>query len=297
MHIPHEEGAISLDRAGGEFSFVSHAHSDHLNGVRKSSRIIASPETVALGALSGKPELPKGVRLLEAGHILGSRQIFAECDGVSSLYTGDLRTRDSVLFKGAENAECDRLIIECTYADPEYEFPDSQEIYSQMGAWVRENAQCNLMIGGYALGKAQEIIKILNTFGVCPVVDKNIERFNEIYEKFGVPLDRAVVGTDAAEEAMSHPFVGVVEMKRANRMFAGKLERAFGRKTLSAVATGWALKRRFDAHKGFVLSDHADFSDLKEYVQRANPSELVLVHGDGSELAREFPEIKTVKYA
>lgn len=286
MQVKSPEGIIALDHSDGDISFVSHAHGDHISGVKKKERILASEETIALGSLSGKNTPIKGAKLLEAGHILGSKQLFLESDGKSIVYTGDLRIRPSILFKGAETRECDKLIIESTYGDPRFRFPEYFEIYEQISKWVKGNPGCNLLIGGYALGKSQELIKILNSFGVCPVVDKNIERFNSIYSDFGVHLDRAVVGTDAAEELMKKPFVGVVEMKRAKRYFAKKLEQAFERKTLVAVATGWASHFSYDTDAAFLLSDHADFYDLLGYIEAVNPKEIEFVHGDGAHLKK-----------
>lgn len=284
MHIESPEALISLDSAGGDVAFVSHAHSDHLNGVKGKTRLVASDETIALGNLAGKNETLRGVKLLEAGHILGSRQLLVDNDGERVLYTGDMRTRKSILFPGAEAAQCDRLIIESTYGDPQYRFPDYYEIYSDIEKWVKKNSHCNLLIGGYALGKSQELIKILNSFGVSPVVDRNIERFNVVYDKFGMKLDRSVVGTDEAESAMSRPFVGIVEMKRAKRYFAHTMSQAFGRKTLVAVATGWALSYKFDTDAAFALSDHADFYDLLEFVKATGAKKIEFVHGDGTAL-------------
>lgn len=288
MHLQSSEGSIALDSSDGDISFVSHAHSDHLNGVRKKERIFASEETVALGELAGQNSKPQNAELLEAGHILGSKQLFVENDGESAIYTGDLRTRSSILFKGAEVKKCDKLIIESTYGDPNYRFPDYYEVYAQIQSWVEKNSQCNLLIGGYALGKSQELIKILNSFGVEPVVDRNIERFNAVYDKFGVSLKRAVVGTDRAEEMMKKPFVAIVEMRRAKRYFAKRMADAFERKTLVAVATGWALSYRFDADAAFVLSDHADFYDLLSYIEAVSPKEIEFVHGDGTYLERKL---------
>ncbi len=288
MQIPSPQELIALDHSDGDVSFVSHAHSDHLNGTKKKERLIASEETIALGGLSGKNEKIKGVKLLEAGHILGSRQLLVENDGERILYTGDIRTRPSILFKGAEIPECDKLIIESTYGNPQFRFPDYYAVYSQMEKWVNENSGCNILIGGYALGKAQELIKILNSFGIAPVVDRNIERFNSVYENSGVGLERAVVGSEEAEEAMKRPFVGIVEMKRAKRYFAKRLEEAFGRKTMVAVATGWALHYRFDADAAFILSDHADFYDLLGFIKGTGAKEIEFVHGDGSHLKKHI---------
>lgn len=286
MQILSQQGIIALDHGDGDISFVSHAHSDHLKGVQKKERIIASEETIALGNLSGQNINLQNTKLLEAGHILGSKQLFVECDGKSIIYTGDLRTRPSILFKGAETKQCDKLIIESTYGDPRYRFPDYYEVYSQIEKWVKKNSDYNLLIGGYALGKSQELIKILNSFGVCPVVDNNIERFNLIYSDFGIKLDRAVVGTEEAEEMMKKPFVGIVEMRRAKKYFAKKLEEAFERKTLVAVATGWALYYNFGVDATFVLSDHADFYDLLDYIKSVNPKEIEFLHGNGALLQK-----------
>lgn len=286
MHIFSSETRIALDHSDGDVSFISHAHGDHLNGTKKKKKIITSEETIALGELSGQNTKLQNTKLLDAGHILGSKQLFVENDGKGILYTGDIRTRASILFKGAESIKCDKLIIEATYGDPRFIFPDCWTIYSQIEKWVNENSQCNLLIGGYALGKAQEIIKILNSFGITPVVDKNIEYFNLIYEKFGIKLKRVIVGTDEAEEVLKKPFVGVVEMKRAKKYFAKRLEEAFDRKTLVAVATGWALHYRFNTDASFVLSDHADFNDLVNFAKATSAKEIEFVHGDGTHLKK-----------
>ena len=53
--------------------------------------IIASEETIALANLAGEfISLPQGARLLNAGHILGSRQLLVEDEqsGEISVYTG-----------------------------------------------------------------------------------------------------------------------------------------------------------------------------------------------------------------
>lgn len=288
MYISTTEGDIALDKYGEDISFVSHAHNDHISGVKNKKELIASNETIALAKLMGKNKNLKNVKLLDAGHILGSKQLLVDTDEERILYTGDIRTRDSILFKGAELAECDKLIIEATYGNPRFQFPEYYEVYSQIEKWVKENSHCNLLIGGYALGKAQELIKILNSFDVVPVVDKHMEFFNEIYSKFGIKLNRVVVGTKEAEEIMQGPFVGIVEMKRAKRYFAKTLSDAFNRKTLVAVATGWALNYSFNVDAAFVLSNHADFHDLCKFIKQTNAKKIEFVHGDGAYLRKHI---------
>ena len=57
---------------------------------------------------------------------------------------------------------------------------------------------------------------------------------------------------------------------------------SFERSIFSAFATGW--QNRGGYSKVFPLSDHADFSQLLEYVKTANPKNVFTVHG----YAREF---------
>ncbi len=60
--------SIGLDEGKGEVSFVSHAHADHLNGVKSKEEILSSEETIELGGLKGKIKSLENVKLLEAGH-------------------------------------------------------------------------------------------------------------------------------------------------------------------------------------------------------------------------------------
>lgn len=280
---------IGLDCSAGDVSFLSHAHGDHVSGFRGKERIIASEETLALAGFGGKPETEDWIWLLDAGHILGSRQMYAELDGESVLYTGDFRVKDGIFGKGAEAKNADRLVVECTYGDPRFKFPDPFEVYEQIGRWVKETEGSIRLIGAYNLGKAQEIIRVLNAYcGVVPVVVPESERFSEVYARYGVGLERAVVGTEAAEEIMRGGFVAVVPPRLANRGFARKLSEAFGRRALCAVATGWVMSMRHNCDAAFPLSDHADFYDIVEYMDAVNPKRVDFVHGDGRHLEKEL---------
>ncbi len=285
MHLPYKGIRIALDSGKGDYSFISHAHADHLNGLKKQNNFIASEETHALAELDGGLKHLEGTKLINAGHILGARQLVLEHEGQKTVYTGDISIKPNIFGMSAEIPQCDRLIMESTYANPEYKFPDNFEIYESLSKWVKENDRNNILIGAYEMGKAQEIVKVLNEYcGLAPVVPEKAEKICKVYERFGIKLDRAVVGSDEAEELMERRFVAIVPMRHAKRYFANNLACAFGRETLVAVATGWALKYRFNADAAFPLSDHADFNDLVHYAENTGAKEIEFFEGDGSKL-------------
>lgn len=279
---------IALDNDNGDVSFISHAHSDHLRGVRKKEMVLTSEETFALANIKGVRTEVDGARLVEAGHILGSKQLVIDGDGERAVYTGDVRIKESILFKGAEIVECDHLIIDGTYYDPAYRFPPYESVYEEIGRFVKTNERHNILIGCYDLGKAQEMIAIMNEFaGIAPIVNKRTEQFCSVYERFGIKLDRIEVGSEEAEETMQRPFVALVPMKYAKRYFARRLSEAFERKTLCAVTTGWALRYRYDVDAAFILSDHADFYDLNAYIEQSGAQKVELFDSNGKYLLNE----------
>ncbi len=198
------------------------------------------------------------------------------------VYTGDFCLKPNVFGMRAEIPRCERLIMEATYGDPAYVFPPLEGIHADIHRWVRANDKANLVIGCYELGKAQEVIKVLNECGIAPIVTPKTESFCSVYEKHGLKLERIVVGGGEAEEAMSRPFVAIVPMGKAKRYFAKRLAEAFERDTLCAVATGWALHYRFNADAAFPLSDHADFNDLVHFVKQSGAKKVEFFCGDGS---------------
>lgn len=296
---------LGLDNPAGDLSFLSHAHKDHSAGMRRQKKIIASPETLELVGLEPsrltRPETmcPSGTsspvasllktvnaKLLDAGHMLGSRQLLLEEDGRATVYTGDISMRKNIFGHKAEVPRCDRLIMEATYgSDPVYKFPEHETVYAQIKRFIESNENSNILLGCYEIGKAQEMVRILNErCGLSPVVNESTEEICAVYQRFGIKLDRLVIGSEEAEEAMNRRFVAIVPMRHAKRYFANKLAEAFGKETLCAAISGWALTMRYDADAAFPLSDHADFGELREYIIRSGAKEVEFFCGDGRRL-------------
>ncbi len=262
---------------------ISHAHRDHLGNVK---RAIASKETAILAGLEGYKEGlcidDTEIKLHDAGHILGSRQVEV-LDGNNVVYTGDIRLRESFFSKGAEILNPDILIIESTFGLPNLVFPPQDEVISSIERWIKANLSIgrHVVIGGYELGKSQELTRLVNNMGEVPVVTKEISKYNQIYSDLGVKIGEWITAGEQGDD----PNVFIVPMRMVRKARAALS--VSGRDVATAVATGWAVAYPFKAvDKAFPLSDHADFNELVRYAKESEAKRILVTHGYQKELAR-----------
>ncbi len=269
-----------------DFSFVSHAHTDH---AVKHKEILSTKETAKFYEHRyGKakfhileynhPKRIEGlkVELFPSGHILGGAQILFEKNGLRIVYTGDFKLRGSLTAKKAEIKKCDILILESTFGRPQYVFPPIQAVHDQMADFVETTQKRGgtPVFLAYSLGKAQEAMKILSKRGYRLSVHGTISPIAKIYEEFGVKFknwDCYKSGNLEDKVLIVPPWI------KGSRMIEN-----IPRKKI-AILTGWAIdpgaKNRFGVDEVIPLSDHADFSELMEYVKRAQPQKVYTVHG------------------
>jgi putative mRNA 3-end processing factor len=290
--------SLHLDaRRRVECAFVSHAHGDHIG---RHDRTIATPATLSLmrhrlgEAKKRKTEaLPAGFRepfglgeltleLFPAGHVLGSAQLRVTRNGVALGYTGDLCTEPTHAAEAAEVMPCDALVLESTFGHPRYVFPPKAETLAAIRRFVDDAIGDGVtpVLLGYALGKAQEILKFLCEAGYRCAVHPVIHALDKVYEAHGVafPNVRALPaeGPDRGEVVVAPP-----HLSRSPAM------RGIGRRR-TAVLTGWAVDgaRHFRADAAFPLSDHADFPSLVRYAKATGAARVFTVHGFADELAQ-----------
>jgi Cft2 family RNA processing exonuclease len=283
-------------KSSAEFTFLSHGHSDHASVPKKSdSTFIVSKGThsvleekfhdnLKVKKLSFGQKMSCGdfkLSLESAGHILGSSQAVFE-DSLKLAVTNDFKLQDSLLFKGAKPIDCDLLVIESTFGLPEYVFPEREQVYGEMSAWLKQNIQKNkfVLLGGYSLGKAQELTRLVNEFtGQAPLVYETVHAFNEKYKREGVKLGDYI----KLNHNLTESNVLVLPPHLIDQSLIQFLEHATKKKVVSAVATGWSGMR--GRHKSFPLSDHADFKQLMAYIEAASPKKVFTVHGFEREFA------------
>lgn len=291
--------ALHLDATRrAECAFVSHAHGDH---IARHQRTIATAPTLALmrhrlgTPRRGRAEhLPAAHRspfglgeltleLFPAGHVLGSAQLRVTRDGVALGYTGDLCTQPTDAAEPAEVMACDVLVLESTFGAPRYVFPPKAEVLAAIRRFVDDALSDGVtpVLLGYALGKAQEILKHLCDRGYRCLAHPTIHGVNQVYEACGVSLPgvRALgpEGAGPGEVVVCPP-----HLARSAAMRGVKRRR-------TAVLTGWALDggagfRGVDA--AFPLSDHADFPSLVAYARATGAGRVYTVHGRADAFAQ-----------
>ncbi|WP_242392698.1 MBL fold metallo-hydrolase [Anaeromyxobacter oryzisoli] len=280
-----------------ECAFVSHAHGDHIG---RHDRTIATAATLALmqhrlGEPKRRPteRLPASFRapfglgeltleLFPAGHVLGSAQLRVTRGGIALGYTGDFCTEPTHAAEPAEVMGCDVLVVESTFGHPRYVFPPKEETLLAVRKFVDDALSDGTtpVLLGYALGKAQEILKYLSDAGYPCRVHPVVHAVNKVYEAHGVAFPNVKPlgpeGALAGEVVVCPPHLAWSPAMRGVR------------RRRTAILTGWAIDgsrsfRGVDA--AFPLSDHADFPSLLRYAKATGAKRVFTVHGHEDELA------------
>jgi putative mRNA 3-end processing factor len=270
-----------------EFSFVSHAHTDHIASHKK---ILATPETIlffnqrykrsraqALGFNQPTKFGDSTVELYSSGHILGCAQIKIDKGGKKIVYTGDFKLTGGETAPAAEIIDADVLIMESTYGDPRYVFPDRDQVVDQLITFVQKTLLSNQVpiILAYSLGKAQEAIKILGDFGFELHAEDNVYRFCQLYERCGVKFKNL-------HRLHEEDFKGkVVVFPPYFRKYRTLFNNIYPKRI--CFLSGWGMDKssrfRVGADVVVPLSDHADYNDLIRYVEESNPERVFTLHG------------------
>lgn len=272
-----------------ERGLVTHAHADH---VARHRRWLATPGTALLCARRWKArdlevhefgapwrEGEATVTLLPAGHILGSAMVLVEARGHRILYTGDFRLRPSMTAEPCQPVEADVLIMECTFGDPRYRFPDREGVVDDLCTFVEQTLAMDAapVLIAYSLGKAQEIAGLMRARGYAVALHARGWAMLETYRELGVALE----GCERYAMGPLGRGVLIVPPGPAGRVLTSRFRR---RRT--ALISGWALRQpdrgaarfgRYDA--GFPISDHADYGELLEMIGRVKPRRIYTLHG------------------
>jgi putative mRNA 3-end processing factor len=271
-------------------AWVTHGHADHARGGH--GAVLATPETLAImerryGPQSGQPiaydeAIRVGdvdVRFVPAGHVLGSAQIVLEHRGERVVVSGDYKRRPDPTCPCFVPVPCDIFITEATFGLPVFRHPDTgSEIDRLLHRLHADDRRC-VLVGAYALGKAQRIICELRARGhEQPIYFHGaIERLNQLYESFGVDLGVLLPATGAAKAEMAGHIV-IAPPAALNDRWSRRLP-----DPVTAMASGWMRIRQRARQRNvelpLVISDHADWDELTTTIRELEPTEVWITHG------------------
>ncbi len=280
-----EAGDFYIDpRKSVNKALISHAHGDH--AVPTKGRVYCTDPTKSfmlhrhgLKSRSGfilatfhQPFFINDIKIVfyPAGHILGSAQILMEYKGDRYLYTGDFKTQSDESCEKFQYIECDHLITETTFASPEFKHPDP---IAELQKLFEENR--NVIIGAYALGKAQRLTKLITKYciGIKVYIHPELEVYHRLYADHGFPLGEWQ-SFRRLEFENTNKGVYIVPPSHFKR-FAGNST------TFKVFATGW--KRSFyRCDRVLQISDHADWNGVLEMIKQTKAKKIYTVHGNGS---------------
>ena len=271
-------------------AMVTHGHADHARGGHGS--VLATPETLAImgvryGPQSGQPiaygeSLKVGdveVSFVPAGHVLGSAQIVLEHKGEKIVVSGDYKRRSDPTCPPFVPVPCDVFITEATFGLPVFRHPETgSEIDRLLHRLHSDPTRC-VLVGAYALGKAQRIIMELRGRGhQAPIYYHGaMERLNQLYEGFGVPLGELRHTAGATKQEMAGHIV-ICPPGALNDRWSRRLP-----DPVTAMASGWMRIRQRARQRNvelpLIISDHADWDELTMTVRELAPSEVWITHG------------------
>ncbi len=297
LHCPSGGFYVDPPRAVAQ-AVLTHAHSDHARRGHGES-IVAAPGAPVFAARIGSTGLrpiPYGetfrlgattVSLHPAGHVFGAAQVRIERGGEVWAVTGDYKRHADPTAAGFETVRCHTFVTETTFGLPIYRWPDPAEVFAEIAAWWRGNADRGVVsvLLTYSLGKAQRLLASLPEFPGPVVCHPAVAEMNAAYRAAGVALPAEL---DAAEWAR-HP-----EPRRALALAPPSAPgspwlRPFGAVALG-FASGWTIARkgrpRGAEQRGFVLSDHADWDGLNATVRETGAERVLTMHGFAGPFAR-----------
>lgn len=226
-----------------------------------------------------------------AGHIPGSAQVRVAYQGEIWVVSGDYKIENDGLSEPFEPVRCHTFITESTFGLPVYKWQPQAAVMSEVNAWWRANQAAGKVsvLGAYSLGKAQRLLQGLDP-GIGPVFTHGaIENANEVLREQGLRLQttqRLTSETSRAEIA------GAMVLAPPSALDSPWIRRL--RPLEVAMASGWmslrGARRRRNADRGFVLSDHADWEGLNTAIQATGAERVLVTHGYTDIFARWLQE-------
>jgi putative mRNA 3-end processing factor len=283
-------------------ALITHGHSDHARAGH--GAVLATRETLDIMALRygegfagtmqaatfGETIMVNGVavRLHPAGHVLGSAQIAVERNGLRIVASGDYKRQPDSTCQAFEPIACDVFITEATFGLPVFRHPPAHEEIARLLKSVRQFPERTHLVGAYALGKAQRVMRLLRDAGHDrPIrIHGALAKLSDYYVSQGIDLGALQPAT--VDDGDRADFAGSIVIGPP-AAFSDRWARRFP-DPLSCFASGW-MRIRQRARQGgvelpLIISDHADWDELTATIRQTGATEVWVTHGREEALVR-----------
>ena len=214
-----------------------------------------------------------------AGHIIGSSQIRVEHKGEVWVFTGDYKTENDSISTPYESITCHTFITECTFGLPAFSWTPQQEVLNTINQWWSENRAegKTSVLFGYSLGKAQRLLKYLDTDIGKIYTHGAIENMTEVLR----PLVHFPPTTLITRDTKKTELLGNIVLAPPSAHGSTWIRKMVP--YVTASASGWmafrGARRRRAVDKGFVLSDHCDWQGLLTSIEATGAEKIICTHG------------------
>ena len=289
----HVDPVRPVDRA-----LITHGHSDHARAGHDS--VLATAETLAImAARYGADFTPRrqvaplgevitvggvSVSFHPAGHVLGSAQIAIVLNGYKVVVSGDYKRAADPTCLPFEPQRCDAFITEATFGLPVFRHPDAAAEVDKLLASKTLFPERTHIVGAYTLGKAQRVMALLRAAGYDrPLwVHGAVEKVTVLYQDLGIPLGDVRRVVPAERKTLGGEIV-ICPPSAIKDVWAQKFP-----EPMTVAASGWmrvrARARQSGVELPLIVSDHADWDDLRRTVEETGCSELWVTHGEADAL-------------
>ena len=282
-------------------ALISHGHADHSRPghgqyitYKKNLPII----THRLGALNavgvewGETIQIRGVQFSfhPSGHIVGASQIRVEYKGEVWVFSGDYKIEDDGLSTPFEPLRCHTFITECTFGLPAFCWQPQASVMEAINSWwteVRSEGRTAVLFA-YSLGKAQRLLAHLDQNIGSVFTHGAIENMTEVVRQIKSLPPTIRITRETGKKELE----GNLVLAPPSAHGSTWLRKMTPYETASA--SGWmafrGARRRRAVDRGFVLSDHCDWSGLLESIEATGAERIICTHGYTEIFARYLRE-------
>ncbi len=273
-------------------ALITHAHSDHARSGH--TQYIATKDSVPilkhrlgsfiqiLGVDYHEVIHINGVRVTfhPAGHIIGSAQIRIENKGEVWVVSGDYKLENDGISVPFEPVKCHTFITESTFGLPSFKWKPQESVYDEINAWWKSNTEKGRasVIAVYSLGKAQRIIQNIDPSIGAVYTHGAIENTHDVLRKQGIKI---LNGLKVENKLLPDQFKNAMIIAPPS-VTGSAWTTKFGEYE-EAMVSGWmairGIRKRRNAERGFILSDHADWEALNLAVHETGAENIFVTHG------------------